>query len=207
MTRESTGQATSGRAYGPTWLAQRERPARLADVAFGDLPVELRLLLIHDGPLAAALEAYQLAPVIADVEGQEEMLLDIGYARWLHAQPGERALSRRTALRHQRTGRLLVHADVVLLLDRLPAAFLDVLAASNQGLGAAFAELKVETRRELLWFGRTPLRGLRPGDRGVAGEFGVARGYRLIAEGTPVCCIEESFPDTVIRQSRAAEPQ
>jgi chorismate-pyruvate lyase len=188
--------------FGPRWLAQAERPARLQDVRFADLPVELRLLLIHDGTLTQALEAYQLAPIIADVEGQEEMVLDVGYARWLRAQPGDRALSRRTALRQRITGRLLVHADVVLLLDRLPDTFPEVLATSDKGLGAAFARLQVETRRELLWFGRTPLRGLRPGDRALAGDSGVARCYRLIVDGTPVCCIEETFPDAVIRDSR-----
>jgi chorismate-pyruvate lyase len=197
----------SGHLSGPRWLAQAERPARLQDVAFAQLPVELRLLLIHDGTLTTALEAYQLAPIIADVEGQEEMVLDVGYARWLRATPGDHALSRRTALRQRITGRLLVHADVVLLLDRLPDTFPEVLATSDKGLGAAFARLQVETRRELLWFGRAPLRGLRPGDRALAGESGVARCYRLIVDGTPVCCIEETFPDAVIRDSRTIAAQ
>jgi chorismate-pyruvate lyase len=31
----------------------------------------------------------------------------------------------------------------------------------------------------------------------------VARCYRLIVDGTPVCCIEETFPEAVIRDSRA----
>jgi chorismate-pyruvate lyase len=187
---------------GPRWLAQAERPPRLADADFAGLPVELRLLLIHDGTLTTALEAYQLAPIVADVEGQEEMLLDADYARWLRARPGDHALSRRTALRQRLTGRLLVHADVVLLLDRLPEGFAEVLATSEKGLGAAFARMQVETRRELLWFGRTPLRGLRAGDLALAGESGVARCYRLIIDGTPVCCIEEVFPDAVVRDSR-----
>jgi chorismate-pyruvate lyase len=72
------------------------------------------------------------------------------------------------------------------------------LAGARGGLGQAFTALALETRRELLWFGRTPLRGLRPGDQALAGPSGVSRCYRLIVEGVPVCCIEESFPDTVI---------
>ena len=207
-THDTTGRTGDGGdvelstdVSGPRWLAQAERPPRLADVSFAELPVELRLLLIHDGTLTTALEAYQLAPIVADVEGQEEMLLDANYARWLRAMPGDHALSRRTALRQRLTGRLLVHADVVLLLDRLPDGFSEVLASSAKGLGAAFARLQIETRRELLWFGRTPLRALRAGDQALSGDFGVARCYRLIIDGTPVCCIEETFPDAVIRDS------
>jgi chorismate-pyruvate lyase len=185
--------------WGPHWLAAAERPARLRDVPFADLPADLRLLLVSEGPLAYALEAYQLGPIVADAEGHEQMLLDADHARWLRARPNDLALSRRTALREQATGRLIVHADSVLLLDRLPPAFLEVLATEPTGLGGAFARLELETRRELLWFGRTPLRGLRPGDRALAGDSGVSRSYRLIVEGTPVCFIEETFPDTVVQ--------
>lgn len=193
-----TAQTGPSSAWGPRWLAQGERPPRLSDVPFGDLPAAVRLLLVSEGTLAYALEAYQLGPILADVEGHEQMELDPVTARWLRAHPGDSALSRRTALRSGTTGRLIVHADSVLLLDRLPANFLDVLAAEATGLGGAFATLELETRRELLWFGRTPLRGLRAGDRALAGDVGVARCYRIIVEGTPVCCIEETFPDPVI---------
>ncbi len=184
--------------WGPRWHAQAERPVRLTDVPFTDLPATLRLLLASEGTLAGALEAYARSPIVADVEGQEQMRLDADHARWLRAHPGEPALNRRTALRMATTGRLLVHAESVLLLDRLPPQFPSVLAAAPGGLGEAFAALAVESRRELLWFGRSPMRDLRAGDRALAGPTGVSRCYRLIVEGTPVCCIEETFPDPVL---------
>jgi chorismate-pyruvate lyase len=143
--------------WGPRWHAQAERPARLADVPFEELPTALRLLLASEGTLAAALEAAALAPIVADVEGHEAMRLDADNARWLRAHPGDTALSRRTALRVASTGRLLVHADSVLLLDRLPPEFTDTLAHASGGLGQAFTALALETRRELLWFGRTAI--------------------------------------------------
>jgi len=98
--------------WGPHWLAAAERPARLRDVPFADLPADLRLLLVSEGTLAYALEAYQLGPIVADAEGHEQMLLDADHARWLRARPNDLALSRRTALREQATGRLIVHRDV-----------------------------------------------------------------------------------------------
>lgn len=188
---------TTGWTWGPVWHAQGERPVRMKDVSFGRLPAPLRLLLASEGTLAGALEAFCLAPVVADVEGHEPMRLDVDHARWLHSHPGDTAVSRRTALRDAASGRLLVHADSVLLPDRLPPSFITVLADSPGGLGEAFARLSLESRRELLWFGRTPLRGLREGDRALAGPTGVSRCYRLIVDSVPVCCIEESFPDPV----------
>jgi len=178
----------------------------MQDAPFDELPPPLRLLLASEGVLAGALEAYALAPVVADVEGHETMRLDADHARWLTSHPGQTALSRRTALREATTGRLLVHADSVLLPDRLPSSFLTVLADSPGGLGEAFARLSLESRRELLWFGRTPLRGLRAGDRALAGNTGVSRCYRLIVEAVPVCCIEESFPDPVFARPGLTPP-
>jgi chorismate-pyruvate lyase len=197
-----------GEVVGPRWLAQDARPSRLTDVDFGALPVELRLLLIHDGTLTTALEAYQLAPIIADVNGQQDVLLEPDYAGWLNARPGAPAVRRSTTLRHRITGRLLVQCDVHLLVERLPDGFLEVLAECDKGLGAAFGRMKIETRRELLWYGRTRMAkaagmsGLSAADVAASGAFGVSRGYRLILDSTPICCIEEVFPDAMIRDSQ-----
>jgi chorismate-pyruvate lyase len=196
--------ATMNDVVGPRWLAQEARPERLTDVDFATLPAELRLLLIHDGTLTTALEAYQLAPIIADVEGQEQVLLEPDYAGWLHTEPGTPAVRRSTTLRHRISGRLLVQCEVHLLVERLPEGFLEVLAACDKGLGAAFGQLKIETRRELLWYGRSSMPGLSDPDRHTSGGSGVSRGYRLILGSTPICCIEEVFPDAVIRDSTDA---
>ena len=185
-------------SYGPRWLAQDERPAHVGAVDFADLPVALRLLLNTDGTLLTALEAYQLGPVRADVAVMEELVLDETHARWLHSSPGATGVHRRSALRAVGSGRLLVQADVVLLPYRLPMSFLSVLAESGKGLGEAFDRLRVQTGRDLLWFGRAPLAGLSDGDRVFAGATGVARCYRLVVGSTPVCTVQETFPDAVV---------
>ena len=197
--RPSARRALAEDVVEPRWLAQSERPARLTDVDFSALPVALRLLLIHDGTLTTALEAHQLAPIVADVGEQRPEGLDEASARWLAAAPGDPAVRRHTLLRHRMSRRLLVRAEVVLLPDRLPPGFTRVLATSDKGLGAAFARMRIETRRELLWYGRSPLLGLSPEDARTAGTTGVSRGYRLIMGPTPVCWIEEIFPDAVVR--------
>jgi chorismate-pyruvate lyase len=194
-------EATSEGVVGPRWLAQSARPALLTDVDFESLPVELRLLLISDGTLTEALEAHQMAPIIAEVTGQDETLLEENYAGWLNATPGARAVRRRTTLRQRLTERLLVQAEVHLIPGRLPAGFLAVLATCDKGLGAAFAALKMETRRELLWYGRRPMLGLTPEDARTSAGDGTVRGYRLTLGTQPICIVEETFPDALIRDS------
>src|SRR5690349_19986049 len=165
------------------------------------MPGELRLQRIDDGTLTTALETYRLAPITADVGLQQDILLEADYAGWLNAAAGDPVVRRSTILRHRITGRLLVQCDVHLLVERLPEGFLEVLANCDKGLGAAFGQLKIETRRELLWYGRSPMAGLGDPDRLTSGGSGVSRGYRLILGSTPICCIEEIFPDAVIRDS------
>lgn len=197
------GAATIDDVIGPRWLAQSARPERLGDIDFAALPVELRLLLMSDGTLTTALEAYQLAPIVAVVNGQQDTLLDNDYAGWLNADPGTPAVRRSTTLRQRLTGRLLVQADVHMLSHRLPEGFLEVLAVCEKGLGAAFGQLKIETRRELLWYGRAPMLGLTLEDEQTSSGYGTVRGYRLIMGTQPICCIEETFPDALIRDSAA----
>ncbi len=138
---------------------------------------------------------------MAEVTGQEDVLLADDYAGWLNAAPGAPAVRRSTILRQRRTGRLLVQAEVHLLTERLPAGFLEVLGGCDKGLGAAFGRLKIETRRELLWYGRTRMLGLTAQDARTSARDGTVRGYRLIVGSQPMCTIEETFPDALIRDS------
>jgi chorismate-pyruvate lyase len=171
------------------WAARAQRPARLSSVDLSELSAEMRLLLLHDGTLTTALEAQILAPVTVEVEAQQEIDLNRQQATWLQSEVGTRAIRRRSVLRHGLTRQLLVQAESLVLPSRLPGPFLDVLAASPQGLGAAIAGLKLETRRELLWYGRTRI---------IAGHLGdfpaLARCYRLIHRRQAVLSVEERFP-------------
>lgn len=76
-----------------------------------------------------------------------------------------------------------------------------MLGGCDKGLGAAFGRLKIETRRELLWYGRTRMLGLTAQDARTSAGDGTVRGYRLIVGSQPMCTIEETFPDALIRDS------
>jgi chorismate-pyruvate lyase len=164
------------------FLAQHERPADLSDLDLATLPAALRIVLLHDGTLTTALEAYRLAPVAVDVRSQETIRLDAENARALHAEIDAEAIVRRVDIRDTSTSTILVRAQSLLLTERLPETFLQTLAASRNGLGEALGRSRLECRRELLWFGRSS-----------AGGDVIARGYRVICDGRPVLLVEERF--------------
>jgi chorismate-pyruvate lyase len=163
------------------FVAKHERPARLTDVGLAGLSPELRVILLHDGTLTTALEACRLSLVTVDVRRQAHIGLDETSARLLAARIGAAAISRSVDIRDGITAELLAEAHSVLIAHRLPTRFPDILATCQKGLGEALAQLRLECRRELLWFGRSP-----SGD--------IARGYRVICREQPVLLIEESFP-------------
>jgi chorismate-pyruvate lyase len=163
------------------FVAQHERPARLTDVDLAELSPELRVILLHDGTLTTALEVCRLSMVTVDVRRQEHSELDETAARLLAARIGSAAISRSVDIRDGITAELLAEAHSMVIADRLPTEFPDILATCPNGLGEALTRLRLECRRELLWFGRAP-----------AGD--IARGYRVICRGRPVLLIEESFP-------------
>jgi chorismate-pyruvate lyase len=162
-------------------LAQAERPGHLHDVDLAGLPPELRVILFHDGTLTTALEAYRLGPVAVDVRDQENVLLDETHARLLDAPIGTEAIRRLVDIRDGMTAELVASAHSLLIVDRLPDIFLDTLITCRNGLGEALGQLQLESRRELLWLGRSA-------------DGTVTRGYRVISQGSPVLFIEESFP-------------
>lgn len=155
----------------------------MADVDIAGLSAAQRLLLFHDGTLTAALEALRLAPVVVEVVAQAAARLDSARAGWLGVPAGAQATHRLAGIRDQRTCALLVEMESHLLPGRLPGDFAATIAACAHGLGEALARLKLDCRRELLWYGRTP-----PSAGGR-----LARCYRLVAAGQPVGCVEERF--------------
>lgn len=178
-----------------TWLpdggftAQSNRPLEIGELHLGKVPASLRALLLHDGTLTAFFEAVRLRPVVVDVRGEEEILLDSEQARTLETITGTRAVWRRAVICDAPTREILVEAESLIMLDRLPWAFGARLASAKKGVGAALLDLKLEYRRELLWFG-------------VARDGAAVRCYRLVHNGKPAVCIRETFP--ILTGGRAA---
>ena len=83
-------------------------------------------------------------------------------------------------------------AESLLVPSRLPEAFIGALMGSSKGLGEALADLRLEARRELLWFGSARTPGWA--EPVVVEKLLLTRSYRIIVAGRPSILIAENFP-------------
>jgi len=72
----------------------------------------------------------------------------------------------------------------------LPAGFVGVLGGSPTGIGGSLGQLKLESWRELLWFG---LGSPPPWSAGTTVADTLTRSYRIITQGRPALLISEAF--------------
>lgn len=165
-----------------------ERPPGWAEINLRAIGPLFRALLVTDGTVTKFLEAVMMEPVKVTIASQSDLSLDRPHSE-LIAEAGCRLISREVTLVGARTGRHFADAASILVVDRLPDMVRDRLDDHPQGLGRILLESGLETRREVLWFGREP--SSRHG-KGTAGR--ICRTYRIISGGLPLMLITESFP-------------
>lgn len=175
-------------------IARHDRPAGVEAVATAQLSRFHRAVLSLDGTVTRFLEAWALEPVrvlrlshhwrtlIADDDG-------------LQADQGSRVLVRQAALQGGYSGALFSCATAELVIARIPASAIEDLNQNPGGLGRTLLSSGMESRRELLWFGRMGGDRLPLVFRHLGGQRFVVRTYRLVAGGLPVVRITERFPD------------
>lgn len=172
-------------------FSAQEEATDLAEVDIVDLDPLLRGLLFTDGTVTRALEAQTLLPV--SVEAVEQGRVAVApppILRHLEAQESDECLRRRVVMRIPDTP-LCVWAESYVLPHRLPADFLETLGRSSHGIGGSLQQLKLESWRELLWYGL----GEPPAWAGAAGRptSALTRFYRVITGRQPALLISEAF--------------
>jgi chorismate-pyruvate lyase len=171
---------------------QSERPERLTDVALGAVEPTLRSLLLTDGTVARALEALALERVTVKVVAQASGPLPGAAAETLGAHTDESSVHRRVEIGIASNPAPLIWAESHILPQRLPEDFLNVLDNAPEGIGESFQQVRLESCRDLLWFGLdTP-----PSWSSVvtaASSQAITRCYRVTAGGRPCLLISESF--------------
>lgn len=150
-------------------------------------------MLTYDGTVTRLLEALVLEPLVVDVlEQRVTEAGDLGGV-WLDlSSAAPSVVRRRVSIAGRDFGAVHAVAESLLVPSRLPEAFMAALTGSPKGLGEALGELRLETRRELLWFGvaRTP----EWAEPVFVERFLLTRAYRIIVAGRPSIFIAESFP-------------
>jgi chorismate-pyruvate lyase len=171
---------------------QEARPAGLDEVLLTDLTRELRTLLFTDGTVTRALEAHTLRGVSVTVVEERPRRVPVDLAACVDLPPGEEACQRRVVLVSDRDRHPLAYAESLIVYCRLPAAFLGRLAESRQGIGEALSTSRLESRRELLWFGLSTVPAWSP--HGPSDGPVLVRAYQVVAGEAPTMLITEAFP-------------
>lgn len=169
---------------------QHANTAELANLEAVALDPFLRGLLFTDGTVTRALEAQTLSRVAVEVVEQSRTILPSKEAHYLDVPPASGCLRRRVTM--SAVGSVpAVWAESHILPERLPSSFLGLLDNDPHGIGGSIEQIKLESRRELLWFrlGTPP----RWASEVHSSAQAVVRLYRIITKDLPALLICEAF--------------
>jgi len=174
-------------------MAQLAKPADLHAVNLRTLTPFQRTLLVLDGTVTKFIEAYTLEPVevmrLAQVK--QELSQD---NPWLEAPEGTTVMLRQVLIQSQYNHTFYAYAVSMLILERLPEQVRHGVELQGEGIGRLLNDTEMETRREILWYGKERPKELpEPVRRSTEGDF-ISRTYRIIANRLPIALINEKFP-------------
>jgi chorismate-pyruvate lyase len=182
----------AGRLAARHFKAQGRLPEDLTGVELGALDPFLRNLLVTDGTVSRSLEAHTLRPIVVEPVEQSETLPPQDVAADLQLDPDEACMRRRVVMRIN-ASEPSVWAESYVVPRRAPTEFLRALRDNDQGIGGSLEKLRLESWRELLWFGlgRPPE---WPAESST--EQTLRRAYLLLIGGSPSLLIGEHFAVT-----------
>ena len=171
------------------FTAQSHLPDDLATVELGALDSFLRNLLVTDGTVSRSLEAHTLKPVVVEPVEQSQAHPPPWAAAHLQLEHEQPCVRRRVVMRISGT-EPSVWAESFVVPARVPAEFLRALRDHRQGIGGVLTQLKLESWRELLWFG---LGAPPPWPEPSRTEQTLRRAYVILVARAPALLITEDF--------------
>lgn len=188
--------ATEFDPLGELLVAQESRPENIRPLNLRTLTPYHRALLVIDGTVTKFLEAFTMEPIEVERLRQEEVVTEAAH-RWLAADAGSTVMVREVLISTRRERTVLAHAASLVAKDRIDPDLEDRLERTPGGLGRVLLGSQIETRREVLWYGRERATGI-PTDleRRIGSDF-ITRTYRIIHDSRPLMMITERFPAAV----------
>ena len=153
-------------------------------------PFLFRAVLATDGTVSNLIESF-LEPVRIEKLGEERTSAPV--AEWPDLPAGTPVVRRTVLIRGVESGRIFLHAESLLVLDRLDPALRRELSETDRPIGKLIRAHRIESFRELLGSRSEPagpraaVLGCRPADPLVA------RTYRIHFGGRPAIQITERF--------------
>ena len=158
------------------------------------LPAFLRTLIVMDGTVTKALEAWFWEPVKVVPLRIKSKKLTEGVAG-LNGEAGDKALQRDVILKGVNSDRVFACARSTVLLKCLPDDIGEALESGEIGIGELFRKQGLETYREIIDIDYLP----SPPENNdslldnLEGEV-IARSYQIWVNGNPAIIVSEYFP-------------
>jgi chorismate-pyruvate lyase len=190
QTRSSNGSVVGDRLADLHFTLQHEHAPDLDDIEIASLDPFLRVLLVTDGTVTRALEAYTLSRVTVEPVDQCAVEMPALVASYLGMQEGADCIRRRVTM-NIANKHLAVWAESYLVPERLPSDFVGLLGASSHGIGGSLQQMHLESWRELLRFGLSSPPQWASSDAAMTATL--TRRYRIITQGLPAMLISETF--------------
>lgn len=176
------------------------RPAELSPLNLRVLSPFQRALLVIDGTVTKFIEAYTMEPVDV-VRLRQGPSSESADHLPLELVAGCEVTSREVIIRGRFSDTLYVYAVSYIVLSRVPPEIRKRLEIQGESLGRILEDQSLETRREILWFGRERLEWVPELTGGGEEPEFVSRAYRIIAGERPIALISERFPIALQRLS------
>ncbi len=157
-----------------------------------------RALMVIDGTVTKFIETYTMEPVEIVRLAQSRRTLTEAHP-WLETPCNTTVAIREVLIQGKYADTFYGYAMSLIVLGRLDERVWERLQSDGSGIGRILDEMRMETRREILWYGREHLTDLPEtlGHR-TDGEF-VSRTYRIINRKHPIALIHEKFPAVLDR--------
>jgi chorismate-pyruvate lyase len=174
-------------------VAKLLTPVHLFEAYLRTLTPDQRAILSIAGTVTKFIEAYRMEPVDVVLIDQDVHSLEAAHP-WLEIREGTPVISRQVLLQGKYSRTLYAYAVSLLVHDQLPEAVREDLKDHPGGIGRVLIKNRLETRREVLWYGREHIENLpEPVCHLTDGRF-LSRTYRIICKGNPFMLINEKFP-------------
>jgi len=171
-------------------------PTQHIGVSLRSLSPFQRTLLVIDGTVTKFLEVYTLEPIEIVRLSQVRRPLPADH-HLLQASRGTTILARQVLLRGRYTATIYAYAASLIVPDRVQEIVQQDLEIDGKGLGHIMNDNRLETYREIVWYGREPIDTLPAAFRPLTRDEFISRTYRVIAGGQPIMLIHEKFPSHI----------
>jgi len=173
--------------------AQSSKPSNLLPIDMHSLTPFQRALITIDGTVTKFIEAYTMESVRVSCLSQSEKILDFEHS-WLDLDKSSPVTIREVFLQGEQSEKIYAYAVTLIAPDALDSSVSDGLKVEGGSIGRLLQNNKMETYREVLWYGRQRLNKLPKTLAKLNGTDFLSRTYRIISEGKPLMLINENFP-------------